>query len=135
MGDDSTKGLDNNIIKWPWTHPDVKPLTEKSSRLADDMQFIGEVTEGLMIPMIHNLSENGVDISSEEFIGEVGYMNEVLKSILYRHFGYNHPVSLLIAKSMIVDTEGVKVPFAEIDVDILTDILEIIEESEDEPNS
>ena len=41
------------------------------------MVYIDDITESVMIPMIHGLAENGVDIKSDKFITEVGFINEV----------------------------------------------------------
>ena len=38
--------------------------------------------------LIHTLKENDVKITGKDFIRDIGFMNEVLKSILFRELGY-----------------------------------------------
>ena len=88
MADDSTKGLKDNIIKGPWKR--VKSVSmAQTQKLSEDMMFCDDVAESVMIPMIHNLAENGIDIKTDELVQEVGFMNEVIKSMMYRHLGYH----------------------------------------------
>ena len=68
MADDSTKGI---VIKGPWKK--VKRVDKsKTEKIHQDMVYVDDVAETVMIPMIHGLAENGVDIKSDRFITEVG---------------------------------------------------------------
>ena len=49
-----------------------------------------------MVNLIHTLKKNDVKIAGKDFICDIGFMNEVLKSLLFRQLGYNHPLSDLI---------------------------------------
>ena len=96
MEDDSSKGIENNVVKGPWKSPKLKKVSIETKKLAEDMMFIEDVAESVMIPLIHSLSENGVDIQKDELVAEVGFMNEVVKSMLFRHLGYGHTMTTLI---------------------------------------
>ena len=101
MEDDTSST--NNVIKGPWRR--VKVVSqEETDQITDDMMFIDEVAESIMIPTIHNLAENGVEIKDEEFISEIGFLNEVIKSIMCRSMGYNHSMSTLISSMMKVQS-------------------------------
>ena len=103
MGDDNSKGV-NNVIKGPWRT--TKTITKaKTEKMAIDMLFVEDMAESVMIPMIHSFSENGRDIKKDEFVQEVGFMNEVVKSLVFRHLGYKHPMQGLIENIMKVKTE------------------------------
>ena len=89
MADDSTKGI---VIKGPWKK--VKRVDKsQTEKIAHDMVYVDDVAESVMIPMIHGLAENGVDIKSDRFITEVGFINESIRALLFRHLGYKHPMS------------------------------------------
>ena len=45
-----------------------------------------------MIGLIHNIGENGIDIKNERFIGDISFLNEVVRGILYRDIGFKHPM-------------------------------------------
>ena len=123
--------IPSNVIKGPWKR--VKVISpEETDRLTEDMIFIDDVAESIMIPTIHNLSENGVEIKDEEFISEIGFLNEIIKSIMCRSMGYNHAMSILISKIMNVQSIGTSQSFAaKFDHDILDKLVKKILEEND----
>lgn len=129
MEDD--KSITNNVVKGPWSR--VKIVSpQETDQLTDDMLFIDEVAESIMIPTIHNLAENGVEIKDEEFISEIGFLNEVIKSIMCRSMGYDHVMSTLISSMMKVKTVGTETSFAaKFDYDVLDKLVKKILEEDD----
>ena len=129
MEDD--KSSTNNVVKGPWSR--VKIVSpQETDQLTDDMLFIDEVAESIMIPTIHNLAENGVEIKDEEFISEIGFLNEVIKSIMCRSMGYNHSMSTLISSVMKVQSVGSSASFAaKFDHDVLDKLVKKILEEDD----
>ena len=109
MEDDTS--ITNNVVKGPWSRAKIVSPQE-TDQLTDDMMFIDEVAESIMIPTIHNLAENGVEIKNEEFISEIGFLNEVIKSIMCRSMGYDHIMTDLISAIMKVKTVGSATSFA-----------------------
>jgi len=132
--DDTPSGI-SNVVKGPWSRVKVvNPL--ETDRLTEDMVFIDEVAESIMIPTIHNLAENGVDIKDKEFLSEIGFLNEIIKCIMFRTFDYAHPLSELISSVMKSETENSVQTYAKFDHDLLTKVvIKIIEEEHlgDEP--
>ena len=121
MEDDTSST--NNVIKGPWRR--VKVVSqEETDQKTDDMMFIDEVAESIMIPTIHNLAENGVDIKDEEFISEIGFLNEIKKSIMYRTMGYGHPMSELVTSVMKVETENPLTTYAKFDHELVKKIVD-----------
>ena len=132
MADDSTKGLKDNIIKGPWKR--VKSVSmAQTQKLSEDMMFCDDVAESVMIPMIHNLAENGVNIKTDELVQEVGFMNEVIKSLMYRHLGYPHPMQVLIQTMMSTKKESVEDVYATFDHDLLKEMTKKLEDINKEP--
>ena len=120
MEDDSTKGL-NNVIKGPWRT--TKTITKaKTEKIAIDMLFVEDMAESVMIPMIHSFSENGLDIKKDEFVQEVGFMNEVVKSLVFRHLGYKHPMQDMIKTIMTIKTETAEDVYAAFDGELVEQI-------------
>jgi len=103
--------ITNNVVKGPWSRAKIVSPQE-TDQLTDDMMFIDEVAESIMFPTIHNLAENGVEIKNEEFISEIGFLNEVIKSIMCRSMGYDHIMTDLISAIMKVKTVGTETSFA-----------------------
>jgi len=123
MADDSIKGL-NNVIKGPWRT--TKTITKaKTEKVAVDMLFVEDMAESVMIPMIHSFAENGLDIKKDEFVQEVGFMNEVVKSLVFRHLGYKHPMQEMIKTIMTIKTETAEDVYAAFDGDLVEKMVEI----------
>jgi len=89
----------DNIILGPWNGSGKRPpkkTLSKTDKVQLDMSYIDELSESVMIQMIHTFAEKGVDIADKEFIRSIGFLDECVKSILYRDMGYDHPLSGLI---------------------------------------
>ena len=95
------------------------------------MALIDEIAESIIVPVIHNLAENGVDIKDEEFISEVGFLNEVVKSIMHRSLGYSHTMSDLIGSVMKLETENPLQTYAKFDSDLVTKVIDGMFEEEE----
>ena len=126
MADDNIKGVDKgNVVKGPWKRSKVISQAQ-TDQLEQDMLFSDDVAETVMIPMIHNLAENGVDIKTNEFVQEIGFMNEVIKSMMFRHLGYKHPMQLFIQTMMSTKTESVEDTYATFDHEKLEEMIKKI---------
>ena len=129
MEDDTPSGI-SNVVKGPWRRAKVIPQSE-TDRVTEDMALIDEIAESIMIPTIHNLSENGVDIKDEEFLSEIGFLNEVIKSIMHRSLGYTHPMSDLVSTVMKLETENPLQTYAKFDYDLVTKVVDRMFEEEE----
>jgi endonuclease III len=128
MADDNIKGVDNdNVVKGPWKRSKVVSQSQ-TDKLEQDMMFSDDVAETVMIPMIHNLAENGIDIKTSGFLQEVGFMNEVIKSMMYRHLGYKHPMQLFIQTMMSTKTESIEDVYATFDHEKLEEMIKKIKD-------
>lgn len=134
MEDDSTKGLKDNIIKGPWKRVKTVSMAQ-TQKLSEDMMFCDEVAETVMIPMIHNLAENGLGIKSDEFVQEVGFLNEVIKSMMFRHLGYYHPMQTLIQTMMSTKVESVEDTYATFDHKLLKEMTDKLKEIDKGPKN
>ena len=129
MEDDTPSGI-SNVVKGPWKRAKVIPQSE-TDRVTEDMALIDEIAESIMIPTIHNLSENGVDIKDEEFLSEIGFLNELIKSIMYRVMGYQHPMSDLVSSVMKLETENPLQTYSKFDHDLVTKVIDRMFEEEE----
>ena len=128
--DDETPIKSSNVIKGPWKRAKIISKTE-TDRVTEDMVFIDEIAEAIMIPTIHNLAENGVDIKDEEFLSEIGFLNELVKSIMYRVMGYQHPMSDLVSSVMKLETENPLQTYSKFDHDLVTKVIDRMFEEEE----
>ena len=106
----------DNVIVGPWENSSlaVPELSEEelkereTKRMKEDFQSIEILTESLIVQMIHSLKEHEFDISSTQFIRDVAFLNECVKSMLHREYGYEHPMTDLISKLFEVKKQGDK---------------------------
>ena len=102
------------VIIGPWENsslaaPELSEEEHKErevKRMKEDFQSIEVLTEGLVVQMIHTLKEQDFDISSTDFIRDVAFLNECIKSMLHREYGYEHPMTDLISKLFEVGKKG-----------------------------
>ena len=138
MGDDKTKW--SNVIIGPWESSEKlqnsKPLKggkTKEEIVAEEMDIIEGLSESIMVNLIHTLKENDVKITSKDFIRDIGFMNEVLKSLLFRELGYNHPLSDLIPYIIVpTRTKDKKDVYTKFRGDVVVELLEYLESFDEE---
>ena len=71
--------MNDNIIKFPKKFRGKKVpkiVNVDPSRIAEDLDFCDNLTEGLTVTMIHNLGENGIDVKSKKFILSLIHISE-----------------------------------------------------------
>ena len=70
--------MENNIIKFPTKFKGKripKVVNINPTETQQDLDFADNLAEGLMIGLIHNIGENGIDIKNERFIGDIIFLN------------------------------------------------------------
>ncbi len=90
------KGAD--IIQGPWKkgRKVVIPDPNETAKIQEDLFFAEELTEELMVQMIHTMSENGFDINNEGFIRSMGFTVECVKASIYKELELEHPMISLM---------------------------------------
>ena len=104
------------VIIGPWENsslaaPELSEEEHKErevKRMKEDFQSMDILTESLVVQMIHTLKEQNFDISSTQFIRDVAFLNECVKAMLHREYGYEHPMTDLISKLFEVEKRGDK---------------------------
>ena len=102
------------VIIGPWENsslaaPELSEEEHKErevKRMKEDFQSMDILTESLIVQMIHTLKEQDFDISSTDFIRDVAFLNECIKSMLHREYGYQHPMTDLISNLFEVGKKG-----------------------------
>ena len=87
--------------------------------------------------MIYTMRENGIDISKTDFMRDVGFKSESIKSALYRQFNMGHPISKFVERISEVKTEkdeltGEEQVITHFSVSKLDELVEIMENTEEE---
>ena len=94
MTDDKT----SNIVQFPrkYTGEAPKVVNFDAMKLNKELNYADELTDGIMVSMIHNLDENDIEIHSKDFIKDIAFVAEIVKSTIYRDRGFQHPFQNLV---------------------------------------
>ena len=140
MDNDKTEW--SNVIIGPWVDSsdtnNVTPINSKNKKtrdqlIAEEMEIIDSLSEKLMIQLIQGLKDNEVNITTTDFIRDIGFLNEALKSLLFREMGYEHPLSDLVKYIIVASkTKDKKDIYTKFRGDIVVDLIEYLEGDVDE---
>lgn len=87
-----------NIVQFPRKYMGIAPKVTNfdAMKLNQELQFADELTDGIMVSMIHNMDENGIEITDPGFIQDIAFLSESIKATIYRDRGFTHPFQDLI---------------------------------------
>ena len=90
------------LIKFPThrvVHNNPNPirpeLSEEEARQIKEDKFVEQITESLILDIIHVLQENVVDTKTDVFLGDLAIVIESIKGLLKRDFGRKHPMQTI----------------------------------------
>ena len=102
---ENEKPASNNILQGPWRTKKVKIPENTIFDTQQEMAFIEELSESVIVQMIYTLGDNGVDISTKEFFQNIAFIVESLKCTLYEEKGWFHPLTPIIKNISEVSVE------------------------------
>jgi len=76
-------------------NPTRPELTEDEARQIKEDKFVEQITESLILDIIHVLQENVVDTKTDVFLRDLAIVIESIKSLLKRDFGRKHPMQTI----------------------------------------
>jgi len=125
------KEIENNVVVGPWKKSSKTPpkLSEeeikkrKLEELKNNIMQIEKLTENIVLQMIHTLKENNFDLSSTNFIKDVAFVNESIKGLINRQYGYENIMIDLMDKLIQMKKKDGKY-YTTFRVDILKKIVE-----------
>ena len=93
-----------NIIQFPKKFKgkrEIKLPDYDVMQLNEDVAFADNLTEGLIVQIVHILNENGIQVSNKELISDLAFIIESLKSSIYRDLDITHDMQELMDEFMI----------------------------------
>ena len=121
------------IIQFPLKgkpNPNIK-IDNVALQLSEDLKYADHLTEGLVVNLIHNLGENGIDTSDPVFIADVGFQIEFIKSMIYRSMGIRHPMQELVSMFVTTDHDEEQGLYTEFDMDALAEFVGMDEDEKE----
>jgi len=124
------------VIKGPWKLKGKKEVVVPDLdviALQENIMFADDLTESCLVQMIHTMGENGVEIGDKEFVRDIGFVIEAVKSTIYRDMGLVHPMSRVMEMLTKINVDEKNSMNSQVDLDLLEKV-EIVEpDTEEEP--
>jgi len=115
----------DKIIQFPkkMTVKENVKITDTAIKLHTDLKYAEHLTEGLIVNMIHNMSENDINVDNPEFIKHIGFLVEVVKSTIYQDMGVKHPMQQLVDLFVNSDYDETQGLYTEFDMATMKDVV------------
>ena len=125
----------DNVIQGPWpkSKRKVKLPDEEFLQMQENMEFAEELNQKIILQMIHTLGENGVSVSDDSFIRDLGLIIELTKGSIYRSMGIPHPTHGFFEAMVEIDIDEDNSSMSStLNFDLLEKFIEISKYNEDD---
>ena len=134
MTNDLTEGPPNNVVKGPWpvkSGREVKLPDEDIIAMQQNIQFAEELTQSLMVQMIHTMSENGIDVSAKTFIRDMAMVISLVNGSIYRDMGMAHITQKFMEEYVNIDEDDDGSYETEVNFETIVELANLIEDDDD----
>ena len=134
MTDDLNESLPNNVVKGPWPEKngrEVKLPDEDIIAMQQDIQFAEELTQSLMVQMIHTMSENGIDVGAKTFIRDMAMVISMVNGSIYRDMGMNHITQKFMEEYVDIHDDEDGSCVTEVNFETIVELANLIEDDDD----
>ena len=125
-----------NVIKGPWpvkSGREVKLPDTDVIAMQQDIQFAEELTQSLMVQMIHTMSENGIDVSEKTFIRDMAMVISMVNGSIYRDMEMEHITQKFMEEYVDIHDDDGGSYETEVDFETIVELANLIEEDCDDP--
>ena len=123
----------DNVIQGPWpkTKRKVKFPDESAIELQERLAFAEDLTQTVVVQMMHTLGENGIDISEKAFVRDMALLIEMTKGSIYRDMGLAHPIQKLFEQLVEVTVDPDNSVATEVNTDLLEEYSKLFGDDDD----
>jgi hypothetical protein len=124
------------VIKGPWLAKggrQVKLPDKDIVALRQKLQFAEELSESLVVQLIHTMGENGIDISDNSFVRDMSMVIELVQGSIYRDLELEHPAHKFMEEFVDITILPDNTIETEVDFDTIIKLTNILEEDDDDP--
>ena len=100
--------------------------------MQENMEFAEELNQKIILQMIHTLGENGVSVSDDSFIRDLGLIIELTKGSIYRSMGIPHPTHKFFETLVDLNVDDDRSIHSQINLDMLEKFVEMSKYYEDD---
>ncbi len=127
-----------NVIQGPWpkSKRKVKVPDEETLELRENIEFAEELNQKIIIHMVQMMGENGLAVSDESFIRDLGLIIELTKGSIYRSMGIPHPTHKFFETLVDLNVDDDRSIHSQINLDMLEKFVEMskyFEDDDDDP--
>ena len=115
------KNISAEIIKGPWRRT-INTPTEDQIIKAEQMAFCDEITTTCLMSVLSILLENEMDIGEKTSIKNITFIQESIKSLIFKINDVSHPLDKLIDLTTNCEGDSEKI-VSELDENIINDII------------
>ena len=123
------------MIKGPWLAKggrQVKLPDKDIVALRQKLQFAEELSESLVVQLIHTMGENGIDISDNSFVRDMSMVIELVQGSIYRDLELEHPTHKFMEEFVDITLLPDNTIETEVDFDTIIKLTNILEEEDDD---
>ena len=123
-----------NVIKGPWpvkSGREVKLPDEDVIAMQQNIQFAEELTQSLMVQMIHTMSENGIDVSAKNFIRDMAMVISMVNGSIYRDMGIEHITQKFMEEYVDIHDDESGSYETEVDFETIVELARLVEDDDD----
>ena len=133
MSDQENGNVVENVIQGPWpkTKRKVKLPDESTIELQEKLAFAEELTQTLIIQMMHGMGENGIDISENAFVRDIALVIEMTKGSIYRSMGLAHPTQGLLENLIELSVDVDNSICTEVNEELLEEYTKMFDDDDD----
>ena len=123
------------IIQGPWgkSKRKVKLPDTNTIKVQENLAFADDLTETLMVQLIHTLHENGFDVNGTTFVKNMGFVIESVKASIYKEMSLNHPMNRIMDILSTITVEEDENTLVGLDMNKLNDMADAMQEDDDGP--
>jgi hypothetical protein len=124
------------VVKGPWpvkSGREVKLPDTDVIEMQQNIQFAEELTQSLMVQMIHTMSENGIDVSAKTFIRDMAMVISLVNGSIYRDMGMAHITQKFMEEYVDIHDDDGGSYETEVDFETIVELANLIEEDCDDP--
>ena len=133
MSEQENENVAENVIQGPWPKGKrrVKFPDESAIELQERLAFAEDLTQTVVVQMMHTLGENGIDISEKAFVRDMALLIEMTKGSIYRDMGLAHPIQKLFEQLIEVTVDPDNSVATEVNTDLLEEYSKLFGDDDD----
>jgi len=124
------------VVKGPWpvkSGREVKLPNEDILAVQQDIQFAEELTQSLMVQMIHTMSENGIDVSAKTFIRDMAMVISLVNGSIYRDMGMAHITQKFMEEYVDIHNDDDGSYETEVNFETIVELANLVEDDDYDP--